>query len=109
MSDSFLTSRAWRFLRRLALERDHYRCVECKVDVSAPGAARVDHIKPRSTHPELARELSNIRTLCTRCDNQAHREKGAKVKTGGRRERIAITGFRADGSPIDPNHHWNRK
>lgn len=109
MSKAFLHTAAWQRLRALALERDHYRCVKCGIDVSRPGASRVDHIKPRATHPELTRDLSNLRTLCARCDNQAHRERFSTNKTGERQERIVITGVRPDGTPLDPDHHWNRR
>lgn len=103
----FLTSTAWRSLRSLALKRDHHRCVNCGEDVSYPGKARVDHIKPRSTHPHLALALFNLRTLCGSCDNQAHREKKSKHRTGERQERFVIRGAARDGTPLDPNHHWN--
>lgn len=110
----FLKSQAWRTIRVLALKRDGYRCVKCGRDVSASGASRVDHIKPRKTHPHLALSLPNLRTLCTTCDNQSHREKGGTYSsrsgnTGERQERIVISGARVDGSPIDPNHHWNKR
>lgn len=113
MKRTLLRSDAWRVLRRLVLERDGYRCVVCKRDVSGPGKARVDHIKPRRTHPHLAMAISNLRTLCTGCDNQSHREKGGSgdnraVNTGARQERFVIRGVNASGVPLDPNHHWNR-
>jgi 5-methylcytosine-specific restriction endonuclease McrA len=106
---NFLQSPAWRAVRGLALKRDGFRCVKCGVSVRGRGEARVDHIQPRSTHPHLKLTLANLRTLCPRCDNQAHREKKRVVKTGAREERFVITGWRPDGTPIDPNHHWNRK
>jgi len=55
----------------------------------------------------LARTLSNLRTLCTTCDNQSHREKGRTTRTGEREERIVIRGVNRYGEPLDPNHHWN--
>ena len=107
-STPFVRSLAWRALRVIALKRDQYRCVKCNEDVSYPGKARVDHILPRSTHPHLALVLENLRTLCPICDNQSHREKKSKHRTGERQERFVIRGARLDGSPLDPNHHWNK-
>src|SRR3954451_20655719 len=100
-------SSEWRQLRREELIRDGYRCVVCGADVSAPGAATVDHRKPRKTHPHLGMEPSNLRMLCRSrrqggngCDNQAHREKGSG---GGERiERFVIQGCDADGWPSKP-------
>jgi len=106
---SFVYSPAWRSLRLQALRRDGYRCVKCGVDVSQPGQARVDHILPRSSYPRLALVLSNTRTMCSRCDNQSHREKGQKahMRTGERIERIV--GSDSAGLPLDPEHPWNEK
>jgi len=97
-ADPFYTAPAWRALRRAALRRDGYRCVVCDCDVSAPGAARVDHIKTRRERPDLALVLANVRTLCPEHDNQAHREKG---QGGGPRvERFVLRGCDADGWPL---------
>lgn len=108
-ADPFYLTPAWRALRIVILKRDGFRCVICKADVSAKGAARVDHIKPRSTHPDLAMTHSNLRTLCSTCDSQAHRER-TRGPTLQRDERFVIGGIDAvTGLPRDPNHPWNRK
>lgn len=105
--DAFYRSAAWRALRQRVLARDGRRCVICGSDVSAPGAATVDHVKPRSTHPHLALDPANLRTLCVSrakggngCDNQSHREKATGAMS--RDERFVIRGADADGWPIDP-------
>ena len=87
----------WRIVRALVLKRDGYRCVVCGQLVHQAYMARVDHIKPVDTHPELAFDLNNLRTLCTRCDNQSHREKPAKGAV--RLERFKISGADANGWP----------
>jgi hypothetical protein len=90
-----------------SLARDGFRCVVCGCSVVGKGQARVDHIKPRRTHPHLAFVLSNLRTLCAKHDNQAHREKGC----GGsaeRDERFVVKGCGADGWPVDALHPWNK-
>jgi 5-methylcytosine-specific restriction endonuclease McrA len=66
--DSFYSSAEWRTARRAALKRDRYRCVICRADVAKLGTSRVDHILPRKRFPRLALSLSNLRTLCARCD-----------------------------------------
>jgi 5-methylcytosine-specific restriction endonuclease McrA len=103
----FLKTQAWRKLRLKALQRDHFRCVKCGESVSRPGQSRVDHLLSRKTHPHMALVLANLRTLCARCDNQAHREKGRLDRSSPREERFS--GFTADGTPLDPQHHWNRR
>lgn len=107
-ADPFYLSKTWRALRALVLKRDGYRCVICKADVSAKGAARVDHIKPRSTHKHLELDPSNLRVLCSRCDAQSHRERPRGLGGGPREERIQVVGSTATGWPVDPTHPWNR-
>ena len=94
--DSFYYSPEWRAIRRQVLARDRYRCAVCGCVVSAPGAARVDHIIPRRERPDLAMVLGNLRTLCALHDNQGHSEKG---KGGGRRIE-QFSGCDADGWPL---------
>ena len=106
LADPFYLGREWRSLRAFVLRRDGYRCVVCKLDVSGKGEARVDHIKLRSTHPRLALDPSNLRTLCKLHDNQGHREKGSGSRQ--RDERFVIRGTDLDGWPLDPQHPWHR-
>jgi 5-methylcytosine-specific restriction endonuclease McrA len=99
---NFYRTTAWRRLRWHVLVRDGFRCVVCGADVGSRGAARVDHILPRKSHPHLELDPSNCRTLCTTHDNQAHREKRTRVRIGanGRIERFN-TAVGVDGWPID--------
>jgi 5-methylcytosine-specific restriction endonuclease McrA len=100
-TDPFYFSPAWRALRLLVLRRDRWRCVVCGAGVWARGAARVDHIKPRRTHPDLELVSDNCRTLCTLHDAQAHRERGpGRAPVVGRVERFTLRGVGADGWPI---------
>lgn len=57
--------------------RDDRKCVMCHKDVSEKNAAVIDHIIPLKDAPHLALELENLRTLCRRCDNKRHGDKGA--------------------------------
>ncbi len=70
-ADSFYRSHRWRRLRVDALEanRERYGMLACEccgmVDV---GSFHVDHIYPRSTHPELALDPANLQVLCDDCN-----------------------------------------
>ena len=94
---NFYRTKAWRRLRWSVLVRDNFRCVICGADVGSRYAARVDHILPMKSHPHLALDATNLRTLCAAHDNQAHREKPSGGK-GGRIERFN-TPIDIDGWP----------
>ena len=70
-ADSFYRSYQWRRLRVDVLEanRQRYGLLACEccgmVDV---GSFHVDHIYPRSTHPELALDPANLQVLCDDCN-----------------------------------------
>lgn len=70
-ADGFYRSHKWRRLRVDALEanRQSYGMLACEccgmVDV---GSFHVDHIYPRSTHPELALDPTNLQVLCDACN-----------------------------------------
>jgi 5-methylcytosine-specific restriction endonuclease McrA len=89
-------------MRALVLRRDGYRCVQCGCGVTS-NTARVDHIVPMRHAPHLSLVPSNLRTLCTRCDGESHRERG----TGSyvRIERFTY-GHDEHGMPRDAKHVW---
>ncbi|MGI9435163.1 MAG: HNH endonuclease signature motif containing protein [Geminicoccaceae bacterium] len=70
-ADQFYRSHRWRRLRVDALEanRARYGLLACEccgmVDVRS---WHVDHIYPRSTHPELALDPDNLQVLCDACN-----------------------------------------
>jgi 5-methylcytosine-specific restriction endonuclease McrA len=96
--DPFYLSPAWRALRSRVLKAAGWRCAWCRASVHKPGAARVDHIRPRRDFPDLALVQSNLRVLCHDCDGKRHAEKGGKVHLGAD----------ASGWPTSPGHPWNR-
>ncbi len=71
VADRFYCSHKWRRLRVDALEanRQRYGMLACEccgmVDV---GSFHVDHIYPRSTHPDLALDPDNLQVLCDACN-----------------------------------------
>ena len=58
---------AWRKLRLLALQRDHYLCQECLRRGKITAATEVHHIKELNDFPELGLDLSNLESLCWQC------------------------------------------
>ncbi|NLY16632.1 MAG: HNH endonuclease [Gammaproteobacteria bacterium] len=76
-SDKFYGTSRWRKLS-LYYRRLHPLCVRCRELGRATPAQVVDHIKPLKTHPELATEWDNLRSLCHACHNQI----GEKVGLG---------------------------
>lgn len=62
-------SRKWERVRRLALDRDGWRCTKC----GSAGRLEVHHIIPVHVDPSLQYELSNCATLCISCHVRAHR------------------------------------
>ncbi len=62
---SFYTSDEWQALRYQAIKRYGRKCMAC----GASGVEiHVDHIKPRSKHPELELEITNLQVLCRPCN-----------------------------------------
>jgi hypothetical protein len=100
MSDPYYQTSVWRRLRKTALQRDGYQC-------TTPGChgtdrLTVDHIVSRRAGG--ADELTNLRTLCGRCDGQV-KELASGVRRGGGADPRA-TGCHPDGTPRDPRHWW---
>lgn len=63
---SFYTSLEWVAIRYQALSRSKKRCELCRR--SDDVVLHVDHIKPRSKHPELSLVLDNLQVLCADCN-----------------------------------------
>jgi len=103
---SIYKTKKWAYTRRMAIERSYGRCeardaitnARCSTDISAPGKARVDHIKPVKAGG-APYDLGNVRVLCAEHDNQAHREK-SKGGSGPREQRFIIKGCDEKGVPL---------
>ena len=61
----FYDSRVWRELRYKVLKTYGRICMNCR---TTAGRMHVDHIKPRSLHPELELEFNNLQVLCEACN-----------------------------------------
>ncbi|MBY6185276.1 HNH endonuclease [Marinobacter hydrocarbonoclasticus] len=64
----FYQSQAWLRVRVDALANAKGCCVLCGARASEGVALHVDHIKPRSTHPELELDPDNLQVLCGPCN-----------------------------------------
>ena len=70
-ADAFYRSQRWRRARIDALEDNRQRYGSLTCECCLTGAAsqwHVDHIRPRSSHPELALEPANLQVLCADCN-----------------------------------------
>ena len=77
---------AWRKLRLLALQRDHYLCQACLRGGKITPATEVHHIRELEDFPELGLELSNLESLCWNC----HEE----TKKRGKEKAVAVAASR---------------
>ena len=80
MADLFYSSIAWLQLRRRVLGRDGYKCTICGVSVKEKGSSQIDHVIPRKQRPDLALNISNLRTLCRVCHNKFDQARGHKTR-----------------------------
>ena len=64
----FYSSRAWKILRYQAFENYGNKCQCCGATTEDGLSLHVDHIKPKSTNPELALDLNNLQILCLDCN-----------------------------------------
>lgn len=67
-----------KYLRDQAILRDDYTCQVCQL--RDPEIMHADHIQPKSQFPELANELSNLRTICPNCHERKSRKEHKKWK-----------------------------
>ncbi|MEJ7636478.1 MAG: HNH endonuclease [Singulisphaera sp.] len=74
-ANRFYRSAAWRGLRDAYL-RLHPLCQDCDAAGRASLAVLVHHAKDRRTHPALALDWDNLRSLCKACHNGAHGQRG---------------------------------
>lgn len=68
MSDGFYESRDWLDLRYRVLQKAGASCKLCGCRGTPDNPIQVDHIKPRSLHPELALVEANMQVLCKNCN-----------------------------------------
>ena len=92
----FYLKPAWRKIRLLALQRDHYLCQECLRQKRITQATEVHHLVPLEDDPSLGLELSNLQSLCWNCHEATkHRKQEPVLPTGVRVLKVK------DGSEMD--------
>lgn len=65
MGKSFYKTREWRTVRYQVLVKYGKVCQCCG---ETKGMIHVDHIKPRSTYPEIELDINNLQILCEACN-----------------------------------------
>lgn len=96
----------WKKARELFLKAFPL-CAECQLIGRVRLAKVVDHIKAHDGDLELFWDRDNWRSLCISCHSRkTAREDGSFGNAKGKGKPKADC--KADGIPVDPNHHWNR-
>jgi len=98
MPDNPYNNTRWRKERDRHL-KEHPFCVYCEQLGRLKIAEVVDHKIPHKGDEELMWSRDNFQSLCFDCHNSA---KAIKESKG------TIPGCGLDGTPLDPEHHWNR-
>lgn len=88
-AQGFYHTAAWRRVRRLALQRDHFLCQECLRNNKITQATEVHHIKELESFPSLGLELSNLESLCWQCHEHTKHKKQERKITGVKIIRIS--------------------
>ena len=90
--------KAWKDLRAAQLGIQPI-CEYCEAQGLLTVANVVDHIIAHKGDEILFHDPENLRSLCkTHHDSTKQKEERREVIIGGDKE----------GTPIDPNHHWNK-
>ena len=89
-------TKRWKDLRQVQLTNEPF-CVMCEALGKLVPATVVDHVTPHRGDAELFFH-NKFQSLC-----KMHHDRNKQIE-----ERSGvIIGGKLDGTPIDPNHHWN--
>lgn len=66
-TDYFYESFVWAKLRYRALRKYGHRCMSCGLSGTST-VLHVDHILPRSKHPDKEMDINNLQVLCEKCN-----------------------------------------
>ena len=80
--ESFYHTKAWKSLRKQALERDNHQCQYCKFQAKVSPAKIVDHIVPTQFNENKMKDLSNLASSCQKCHDKKTRWEQAYYGTG---------------------------
>lgn len=85
-SNPFYHTKAWKRARAARLMLDHYMCTACMAEIDRGErmkpmpATMVHHVLPVAERPDLALDITNMRSLCDMHHNREHPEKGGRGK-----------------------------
>jgi 5-methylcytosine-specific restriction endonuclease McrA len=68
-AQAFYSSPEWSKLRDNVITKRGTRCAQCGREIRRKTDVTVDHILPRSKHPQLALEETNLQVLCRSCNS----------------------------------------
>lgn len=68
-TERFYASPEWNALRQQVVAEEGTRCKDCRREIKRQLDVTVDHVLPRSRHPELALTRSNLQVLCRGCNS----------------------------------------
>lgn len=71
-------NKKWKNKREIILKRDGYLCQECKKFGKRTEATTVHHIIHVEDNPLLAWKDDNLQSVCAKCHNKLHPEKGGR-------------------------------
>ena len=66
----FYSSPEWKLVRRQVIEEEGNTCNDCGRYIRVESDITVDHKNPRSKHPGLSLERSNLRVVCRSCNSR---------------------------------------
>ena len=78
----------WGNVRKHVLVRDNYECQDCGFTEKA--IMQVDHILPKSTHPELMYKSENCITLCPNCHARKTVSEKSELLLAARKRKTTI-------------------
>ncbi len=67
-ANAFYASAEWRLLRQQVIDQQGRVCQECGRHITDDFDLTVDHVNPRSIHPDQSLDVSNLRVLCRSCN-----------------------------------------
>lgn len=74
----FYKGKRWQRVRDAVMRRDGYQCRDCRRYGRITPAVTVHHIVHLEDDPSLAYDMGNLISLCDKCHNRRHPEKGGR-------------------------------
>lgn len=104
--EGFYHSKAWRKLRKLALQRDHFLCQHCLREGKTRRATEVHHIVEVEVNPDLALCLDNLTSLCWNCHELTKKRGQKKLPAEVRIIKVIDGGKDKDLPPYLKSERW---